>query len=66
MTAPVRVRIGDTWVDPIGGLASPALYQIAVQVPDSALDGDLEVVAEVAGKPPPVTRIPVRRGEPPL
>ena len=64
MTAPVRVRFGGTWVDPIGGLASPGLYQIAVQAPDSALDGDLEVVAEVAGKQSPAARIPVQRPEP--
>jgi len=66
MTAPVRVRIGDTWVDPFGGLPSPGLYQIAVQAPDSAPDGELAVVAEVAGKQSPAAKIPVRRGEPPL
>jgi len=58
------VRFGDTWVEAIGGLASPGLYQIAVQAPDSAPDGDLEVVAEVAGKPSPAAKIPVRRPEP--
>jgi len=64
MTAPVRVRFGDTWVEAIGGLASPCLYQIAVRVPDSAPDGDLAVVAEVAGKQSPAAKIPVRRPEP--
>ena len=64
MTAPVRVRFGDTWVEANGGLASPCLYQIAVRVPDSAPDGDLAVVAEVAGKQSPAAKIPVRRPEP--
>jgi uncharacterized protein (TIGR03437 family) len=62
MTTPVRVRFGDTWVEAFGGLASPGLYQIAVQVPGSAPDGDLEVQAEVAGKLSPAAKIPVRRG----
>jgi uncharacterized protein (TIGR03437 family) len=64
MASGVRVRFGDTWVEAIGALASPGLYQIAVQAPDSAPDGDLAVVAEVAGKQSPAAKIPVRRGEP--
>jgi uncharacterized protein (TIGR03437 family) len=48
-------------VDAFGGLASPGLYQIAAQVPESTPEGDVEVVAEVDGKASPPVKIPVRR-----
>lgn len=57
----LRVRFGATWVDALGGLASPGLYQIAAQVPEATPDGDVEVVTEVDGKASPPVRIPVRR-----
>jgi uncharacterized protein (TIGR03437 family) len=57
----LRVRFGATWVEAFGGLASPGLYQIAAQVPDSTPDGDIEIVAEVDGKLSPAVKIPVRR-----
>ena len=49
---PVTVTIGNTAATVVGAAispGSPGLYQIAVQVPASAPDGDLPVVAQVNG-----------------
>jgi uncharacterized protein (TIGR03437 family) len=61
MKNPVRVRFGEEWVDGVGALASPGLYQIAVKVPDSMQAGDLAIVAETAGRQTPVVTLPVQR-----
>nr|MCU0782173.1 hypothetical protein [Akkermansiaceae bacterium] len=61
MTLPVRVRFGSTWAEGLGALASPGLYQIAVQVPEATPEGDIPVIAEVGGRQTPTVTIPVRR-----
>jgi uncharacterized protein (TIGR03437 family) len=48
----VTVTIGNIAATVVGAAltaGNPGLYQIAVQVPDSAPDGDLAVVAQVSG-----------------
>ncbi len=57
----VRVRFGQEWVDAVGALASPGLYQIAVQVPASVQTGDVSVLAETGGRQTPAVIVPVER-----
>jgi uncharacterized protein (TIGR03437 family) len=48
----VTVTIGNIAATVVGAAiapGNPGLYQIAIQVPDSVPDGDLEVVAQVSG-----------------
>jgi uncharacterized protein (TIGR03437 family) len=50
MTQAVRVKFGSIWVDAAGAISGAGLWQINVKVPSSLPDGDVTVIAEVAGQ----------------
>jgi uncharacterized protein (TIGR03437 family) len=57
---PVTVSIGNIDATVYGAVLSPGfagLYQIAVQVPSSAPNGDLPIIATVSGVSSPATTL---------
>jgi uncharacterized protein (TIGR03437 family) len=58
LTPPVTVTVGGTNATVFGGALAPGfagLYQVAIQIPASAPDGDLPVVATISGAQSPAT-----------
>jgi uncharacterized protein (TIGR03437 family) len=60
---PVTVTVGGTSAQVYGAALAPGfagLYQVAIQIPTSALDGDLPVIASVNGVQSPSSLITVQ------
>jgi len=58
--SPVKVTVGGTDATVFGAALAPgfaALYQVAIQIPSSAPDGDLPVVATISGAQSPATTL---------